>query len=174
VFGTGANVAFRTELLRRIGGFDVALGAGTIAAGGEDLDAFVRIVTTGHSIAYEPAALVWHHHRADLAGLERQMFAYGSGLSAFLVKHLLDPGTRGPLVRRLPIGILRLVRIPAATTAGLTSRHGPSPVRPRTLLTQEFAGMLAGPLLYLRSRRAAREIAAVPLPPASAVADRAA
>jgi GT2 family glycosyltransferase len=165
VFGTGANVAFRTELMRRLGGFDVALGAGTIAAGGEDLDAFVRVVISGHAIAYEPGAIVWHHHRADLAGLERQMFAYGSGLSAFLVKHLLEPSTRGPLVRRLPVGLIRLARIPSSTAAGLSSPDGPTPVRPRALLAREFAGMLAGPVLYLRSRRAARAIGAVPLPP---------
>ena len=49
-------------------------------------------------------------------------------------------------------------------------------MRPRTLLAREFAGMLAGPVLYLRSRRAAREIGAVPLAPAGAtdVTDRAA
>jgi GT2 family glycosyltransferase len=165
VFGTGANVAFRAELMRRLGGFDVALGAGTVAAGGEDLDAFVRVVRSGHAIAYEPAALVWHHHRSDRARLERQMFAHGSGRSAFLVKHLLAPGTRGPLLRRVPAGLLRLARITASTTAGLSPADVSSPVRPRALLVRELAGMLAGPVLYLRSRRAARAIGAVPLTP---------
>lgn len=156
VFGTGANVAFRTGLLRHLGGFDEALGAGTIAAGGEDLDAFVRVVNAGHSLAYAPGALVWHHHRGDLDGLGRQLFAYGTGLSAFLTKHLLDPVTRREVLRRVPAGARRLVRIPATTSGALgrsdAEGHVP-PSRARALLAREFAGMLAGPVLYLRSRR---------------------
>lgn len=184
VFGTGANVAFRTELLRRLGGFDVALGAGTVAAGGEDLDAFVRVVNAGYSLVYSPAALVRHHHRSDLDGLGRQMFAYGAGLTAFLAKHLLDPRTRVGVVRRIPAGLWRMARIPATTAAALAVRrpapdpdrspdgghaHAPDPVTAaalapvapsRALLVREFAGLAAGPVLYLRSRRRARALAA--------------
>ena len=37
-FGSGANMAFRTDVLRAMGGFAVDLGAGTPAHGGEDID----------------------------------------------------------------------------------------------------------------------------------------
>src|SRR5262249_34518962 len=41
VFGTGANIAFRSDAIRALGGFDESLGAGSPTCGGEDLDAFV-------------------------------------------------------------------------------------------------------------------------------------
>jgi GT2 family glycosyltransferase len=169
VFGTGASFAFRTELIRSLGGFDVALGAGTRAAGGEDLDAFVRVVLAGYEVAYEPSALVWHHHRSDLAGLDRQMFAYGSGLTAFLFKHLLDPITRRGVLRRVPTGVRKMVAIPGATFAAGASVQaldaGASDVRPGRLLVREFLGMFAGPVLYLRSRAVGRVLASVPVRP---------
>lgn len=59
-FGVGANMAFRREILARIGGFDVALGAGTPAAAGEDTLALTMVLLAGYRIAYEPAALMRH------------------------------------------------------------------------------------------------------------------
>ena len=38
--GSGAEMSFRTSELRRLGGFDVALGGGTPSRGGEDLASF--------------------------------------------------------------------------------------------------------------------------------------
>ncbi|PWW21801.1 GT2 family glycosyltransferase [Geodermatophilus normandii] len=119
LFGTGANLAFDRALLQRLSGFDEALGAGTRTRGGEDIDAFVRVLRAGSSIAYEPSALVWHHHRADLAGLRRQMYGYGSGLTAFATKCLLDPGTRRDVLRRVPAGLRRLGGLRADTSARL-------------------------------------------------------
>jgi hypothetical protein len=136
-------------VLKSLGGFDEALGAGTPTAGGEDLDIFVRILQAGHSIAYEPGSLVWHHHRADLPALRTQMYAYGTGLSSFLTKHIADAKTRRDVLRRVPPGLARLAAVPAATRTSL----GPSPMASRVLLLWEFAGMLAGPVLYFRARR---------------------
>ena len=50
-FGSGANMAFDAALLRRLGGFDPATGAGTFARGGDDLTAFFRIVVGGPATA---------------------------------------------------------------------------------------------------------------------------
>src|SRR6185312_3629836 len=47
VFGTGANMAFRTSALRATGGFDPALGPGSSGVGGEDLAAFFQIIMAG-------------------------------------------------------------------------------------------------------------------------------
>ena len=89
-FGVGANMAFRRDALASIGGFDVALGAGTPAQAGEDTLALTMLLMEGYRIAYEPAALTRHHHRPDMAGLSRQLQGYGVGLTAFyaaLLRH---------------------------------------------------------------------------------------
>jgi GT2 family glycosyltransferase len=64
-FGAGANMAFRTHVLRSIGGFDPTLGPGTPTLGGEDIDAFFRVITAGYQLAYEPGAFVYHVHRRE-------------------------------------------------------------------------------------------------------------
>jgi GT2 family glycosyltransferase len=156
IFGTGANFAVRTAVMRSLGGFDEALGAGTSSGGGEDLDAFVRVLQAGYALAYEPAAVVWHHHRSDLDGLRRQLYGYGTGLSAFLTKHLMDPRTRWEVLRRIPRGLARLSKVPRATGESLGAEASEASVRPRGLLLREFGGFLTGPLLYLQARRALR------------------
>jgi GT2 family glycosyltransferase len=170
-FGAGANFAVRTELLRELGGFDEALGAGTPAAGGEDLDIFVRVLLAGHALAYQPSAVVWHHHRAGLDELRRQMFGYGTGLSAFVTKHLWERGTRREVLRRIPRGIGRVAAIargthgsvgrvagesgpPAARSEAPEARWGTPEVPVRELLLRELCGLLVGPIRYVRARRA--------------------
>jgi GT2 family glycosyltransferase len=153
IFGTGASFAFDRELLTRVGGFDEALGAGTLTRGGEDLDIFVRVLFGGGAIAYEPAAVVWHHHRATEESLLKQMYGYGTGLTAYLTKLVLDRSTRTQLLRRAPAGVKRIVRIRNQTT----ERLGPAVAPPAGAMRREFTGFLAGPLLYLRARRALRE-----------------
>ena len=64
-FGAGGNMAFRREALARIGGFDVAMGAGTPARASEDTLALTLVLLAGDRIAYEPAALVRHDHYAE-------------------------------------------------------------------------------------------------------------
>lgn len=156
-FGTGANFAVRADVMRALGGFDPALGAGTRTAGGEDLDAFVRVLQAGWALAYEPAALVWHYHRSSMPALRRQMYSYGTGFSAFITKHLLDRRTRPEVLRRIPGGLLGMARIPGATGDQLPAG---SPV-PHNLLLWEFAGFFTGPVLLLQARRRARSLAAV-------------
>nr|WP_246215448.1 glycosyltransferase family 2 protein [Modestobacter muralis] len=166
LFGTGASIAFDRQLLVDLGGFDEALGAGARTRGGEDLDAFLRVLRAGRALAYEPSALVWHHHRADDAALLRQLFGYGSGLSAFLTKCLLTRGTRGELLRRVPAG-LRRGRDLSATT---TERLGGSAAAPRGATRRELAGFAAGPVLYLRARAEVRRSPGVPAAAPHAVA----
>jgi glycosyltransferase involved in cell wall biosynthesis/peptidoglycan/xylan/chitin deacetylase (PgdA/CDA1 family) len=152
IFGTGASFAFDRERLVRLGGFDEALGAGTLTRGGEDLDIFVRILLAGGAIAYEPSAVVWHHHRADEASLLRQMFGYGTGLTAYLTKLLMHRSTRIQLLRRVPAGIAKIAQIRRQTNDRLSD----TVAAPPGALRREFAGYLAGPLLYTRARLAVR------------------
>lgn len=154
IFGTGANFAFRRRFLQEISGFDSALGAGSLTGGGEDLDAFVRTLLAGKALVYEPSALVWHRHRDNLPDLRRQVYAYGTGLSALLTKQLLDATTRRDIVSRMRRGLRRILDISTSTTARL---DGAPP--PRGLVLYEVRGFLMGPLLYLAARRSQRQYA---------------
>jgi GT2 family glycosyltransferase len=157
VFGTGACFAVSREALDRLGGFDEALGPGTPPRGGEDLDFFLRAVLAGMSIAYEPGAIAWHLHRRGEDALRRQLFGYGSGLTAYAFKHLVARETAAAVSRRVPGGIRRLLGGgPDGAGTGL----------PPSLRVIELSGAVTGPAAYLwgrgvsrreRARRAAKE-----------------
>jgi GT2 family glycosyltransferase len=148
MFGTGANIAFRADVIRQIGGFDESLGAGSPTAGGEDLDAFVRLLRAGYSLSYEPAALAWHEHRVDEADLQRQMYGYGKGLAAYLTKHLISWRSGPRLTARL------LLALRHALVLGRRSRAAADETGvPPGLLASELRGLLAGPRAYLGARR---------------------
>ena len=148
-FGTGANMAFRRAALADLGHppFDEALGAGSPAGGGEDLAAFVGILHHGWTIAYEPAAVVWHNHRADFRALRRQMNGYGRGLSAFVTGQLRHRERAREIARRLPEGLLLAGRLLRASAGRVE--------RPRSLVWAEFVGLAQGPFAYIRGRRLA-------------------
>ncbi|GAA2267777.1 hypothetical protein GCM10010415_36390 [Streptomyces atrovirens] len=159
-FGSGANMAFRTEVLRAVGGFDPATGAGTPARGGDDLYGFVRVLAQGHRLRYTPRALVWHHHRETWADLETQAYGYGAGLTAYLTAVLVNrPALLPAFLARLPRG---LAHARALTEVRDTDAGGGAPGAhgtrthpwPRRLSRLQRRGMLYGPLGYLRARRA--------------------
>ncbi len=154
--GAGASFAARRETLLRIGPFDEALGAGTPSRGGEDLDYFRRVLVDGQAIAFEPASLVWHYHRRDMASLRRQMLGYGSGLTAFAFKQLLTPSTRAEALRDVPSALGRLAA--DGTSSAAEGRLTDVGELPRELLVRELVGMGQGPFLYLRGRAAMRRL----------------
>ena len=84
-WGVGANMAFRRSLFAMIGSFDVALDVGTPTCGGGDIEFFYRAVAAGHTLRYEPAALVRHVHRRDQAALTRQIYNNGRSFAAYLM-----------------------------------------------------------------------------------------
>lgn len=161
-FGSGANMAFRTEVLRAVGGFDPATGAGTPARGGDDLYGFVRVLAQGHRLRYTPYALVWHHHRETWADLETQAYGYGAGLTAYLTAILAGrPALLPAFLARLPRGLahartLTRARDTDGGDGGAPGAHGTrTHPWPRRLSRLQRRGMLYGPLGYLRARRAA-------------------
>ena len=106
VYGTGNNMAFRTAALLEIGGFCNSLGNGTPALGGVDSEVLLRTVLLGKTIIYQPTALVWHEHRREYRALQSQLFNYGAGMTAFLLKTVLDdPRRLLAITRRVPAGI---------------------------------------------------------------------
>jgi GT2 family glycosyltransferase len=149
IFGAGANFAISRTAAKEIGGFDEALGAGSPSGGGEDLEMFVRVILAGHQLSYEPSAIVWHYHRTDLAELTRQMRAYGSGCTAALAAMMAhNARARFEIPARAVRGVLRVFT--------LNDRVSDNPTLPSGLMRRELTGMLRGPGLYLRGRRALR------------------
>jgi GT2 family glycosyltransferase len=150
-FGSGANMAFDTQILHAVGGFDPALGAGSLAMGGDDLASFFQIVASGYRLIYQPAAFVRHWHRRDYAGLRRQAYGYGVGLTAYLTKTLVDRPTRLlDFARHAPRGLQYAFKL--RSPQSVPDPHG----YPRELTTLEHQGMLYGPIAYLRSRHKVR------------------
>jgi hypothetical protein len=160
--GSGANMAFRADWLRRRGGFDPATGTGTAARGGDDLSAFLEVLLDGGVLAYEPAALVRHWHDPEYTGLKAQAYGYGRGLGAYLTAAMVHhPRAAMTMLRRAPRAV-RYLRDPAsAKNRGKTTRY------PVELTALERTGLLHGPLGYLASRWQQRDVrrpvAAVPL-----------
>jgi GT2 family glycosyltransferase len=152
-FGSGANMAFRTDVLRALGGFDPALGTGSPALGGDDLAAFFDVLEAGHRLVYEPTAAIWHRHRPDEESLRRQAYEYGVGLSAYLTKALIDQPRR----------MLEMsVRAPRALAYALSPRSAKNARRPEgfpaELVRLERRGMAMGALAYARSRWQRRDL----------------
>ncbi|NQV07407.1 hypothetical protein HQ535_12730 [bacterium] len=139
-------MAFRADALREIGMFDPALGAGSRAFGGDDLAAFLAVVSAGHRLVYEPAAIVHHEHRRDEDTLARQVFGYGAGLTAYLTGALIArPSRMFDLIKRMPGGI----RYAVSSSSEKNIRQDAD--FPSRLRRRELLGMLAGPWAYLRS-----------------------
>ena len=146
-FGVGANMAFRTEALRQLGGFDEALGAGTPSRGSEDTKMFTDLLLAGGAIAYWPSAVTRHFHRRDLEGLRQQMHGYGSGLTAFYAALILArPSTAVSLIGLAPRALRDVYSSNSLRVATLEDDF------PRDLLVENRRGMAAGPWLYLRGR----------------------
>jgi GT2 family glycosyltransferase len=146
-FGTGANMAFKTDFLKKCGGFDPALGIGTPSMGADDMAAFYNMLIHGHQLVYRPAAIVFHQHRRTDEALRRQMFGYGAGLAAFLTKCMLDnPMVLFEISTRVPTGLKYLLD-PASPKNKQKSRD-----YPRQLEWIERKGLLYGPFAYLYSR----------------------
>lgn len=145
--GSGANMAFRTDRLRELGGFDPATGTGTTARGGDDLAAFFSVLAAGHSLVYQPTALAWHHHRRDLESLRNQVYGYGVGLGAYLTSALVDhPAMAGQALRLAPPGLRYAFHLASPSNACVGDSW------PRELVWRERRGLALGPLAYCVSR----------------------
>lgn len=145
-FGAGGNMAFRAGVMERFGGFDVALGSGTPAMGGEDTLAFMRVLRAKGTIVFQPTAVVRHLHRRDIEGLRTQLLGYGVGLTATYLGMLMkDPLAIFPLLGLAPRALREVLG-----SRGL--RHATLADFPPELLAVNRRGLLRGPRAYVRSR----------------------
>jgi GT2 family glycosyltransferase len=77
--GTGANIAFRTDALKAINGFDERLGQGALLPGYEDYNAIFKILSLGWKAVYTPLALVHHPYPNTIQALRSR---YLKGIKA--------------------------------------------------------------------------------------------
>jgi GT2 family glycosyltransferase len=161
-FGSGNSMAFRRTQLLALGGFDPALGAGSPARSGADIESFSHAILRGGRLVYEPRALCWHDHRSDEAALERQLFGYWVGFTAILTKWAI----------RRPFGLGAAVVRALATVAGAQGSDGrpvPRELRRfgeqlrmsarRSTLGLQLKGYALGPAMYFKSWSWARRLA---------------
>jgi O-antigen biosynthesis protein len=78
----GCNMAFWKLLLNEIGGFDPIY-----TAAGDDVDLCWKTLDRGWSIAFHPAAIVWHRRRPDLRSYLRQQWTYGHSEALVEARH---------------------------------------------------------------------------------------
>jgi GT2 family glycosyltransferase len=145
--GSGGNFAGAVSLLRRLGGWDERLGAGSAGMAAEDAEIIYRALLAGSLIRFEPAAIVRHAWQtADRRMATR--WSYGFGVGAMC--GLLLAG-RDPYSLRMLAGYLNL-HVRPAVKALLRREWGP--LRERALaLAGPFAGLVYG---LRSSRRPAR------------------
>jgi hypothetical protein len=91
-----------------------------------------------------------------MASLRRQMLGYGSGLTAFAFKQVLERQTRTAALRHIPGALGRLAA--HGTNAVAPERLTDVGELPRALWVKEIVGMGQGPILYLRGRAAMRRV----------------
>jgi glycosyltransferase involved in cell wall biosynthesis len=143
-FGPGGNMAFRTESLRSVGGFDPCLGAGTRTHGCEETRALSLLLSSGHAVLHWPAAITWHTHRREMAALEKQIYGYSAGLSAFYASMIRSrPTVAFDLLRLAPYARRDLKR----SSENLRSGQLPDDF-PAHLLKAARRGLLAGGPMY--------------------------
>ncbi|MEO8623961.1 MAG: glycosyltransferase family A protein [bacterium] len=139
----GANMAYRRHVLFKVGGFDPALGPGSLF-NFEDLDMSSRAAAAGYLGGYFPGPIVEHHHRRrtpkDVEALKR---SYAQGRGAYFASLLL----RLQAPRALAVHLYHSTRRKAASQ----------------ILRELFAGVLY--LLYRLVRPRQRPLANLGLPP---------
>lgn len=141
--GIGANMVFRRDWLRRLGGFDVRLDAGTLTRSGGDTDMFARVIDAGGVIAHAPGALVWHRHRTRYSELLACAFGYGCGTFAMLTRRLFEA--------RDGAAALAAARWYAGTAMkAVRMRLSGAPAPGWGVQLVEWCGAAWGPLCFLR------------------------
>jgi len=140
--GTGANFAVDRRVALELGGFDEALGAGSLTRGGEDTEMFVRLLRAGYELRFQPSAIVWHLHISDRGELRKIVFGYGKGLSAAACSEFLRPG-KWAMIRGSLLGARNLAQ-DRRSDVGLGT--------PSSHVFLELAGMVCGPFAYAIER----------------------
>lgn len=79
----GASLAFRRNVIEKIGYFDPKLGAGSRLQSAEDTEYVQRASEFGFTGLYSPGPLVWHHHGRKPHDIPALNVGYEIGTGAF-------------------------------------------------------------------------------------------
>ena len=96
-FGVGVNMAFRKRVLTEVGPFNPLFQA-DIPSDGSDIAMFHHVLVVGHTIVYEPAALVWYTPKRDDASLLRLAYEHGRAFGMYVLTCLGYPLKVGHLM----------------------------------------------------------------------------
>jgi cellulose synthase/poly-beta-1,6-N-acetylglucosamine synthase-like glycosyltransferase len=141
LYTAAGNAAFRTSILRLVGGFDGACGH-------DDTDLGIRILKAGYRVDYTDKALVQHRNPITLSELYKHRVKYGSCNYALSKKHPLilgDPTVPGT-VRKLFWATLRrvvgdlVVKLPIALVTESKGRPRVWPVIDAAMALGNFNG----------------------------------
>ncbi|RLF22095.1 MAG: hypothetical protein DRN15_00060 [Thermoprotei archaeon] len=115
----GNNMAFRKEVLLKIGLFDERFWIGY-----DDVDIMWRLCLNGYRIYCDPAIVVYHLHRSRLLDLLKQAYRYGKGHYVFYSKHKNSPFSKiTHIMLSGSLGFLCLmITLGAMTLAGLLNK----------------------------------------------------
>jgi GT2 family glycosyltransferase len=148
--GAGANMAIRRELLLKLGLFEALLDSGTAAKSGGDTYAFYRLLACGHTVVYQPHAMVRHRHRRTDEELCSMLRGYSVGTFVYLLRCLIEHRE----LSAVPIGLRYLWDQHVwQLWRGLRGKPDANPL-PMTFA--EWRGVLEAPMAYVRTRRAER------------------
>jgi GT2 family glycosyltransferase len=147
-------MAYRRSVFDDIGPFDPALDVGTVTNGGGDLEMFFRVLKGGHTLVYEPRAVVRHRHRRDYDRLRSQLTHNGTGLFSYCTRCIWHYPKEWRSLLMLSFWWIvswNLRRV------WMSFKH---PTRfPRDLVLAELWGSFVGLTRYFKARRIANEIA---------------
>ncbi len=150
-FGSGVNMAFRRSLFASLGPFDAALDSDSSSGGSGDIEMLHRLLARGHTLVYEPAALVWHTHKRDEASLRRLIYNSGRSFGIYLLTCARNRTVRGAAILRFAI---------RNWMGGWLGRNLWRPGDfSRRLAAIELTGALLSPLTYVKTRMRARKTA---------------
>lgn len=84
--GVGNNMAIRSSVLRRVGGFERWLGPGAHPdiSGGEDSEMIYRILKHGYSLVHEPSMTIYHNRWISPQDEEKLQWKYSASLLAYI------------------------------------------------------------------------------------------
>jgi cellulose synthase/poly-beta-1,6-N-acetylglucosamine synthase-like glycosyltransferase len=91
-FFNGGNVAFRKDVVEKVGAYDEA------CLSGEDQDICMKIAKAGYELYFEPKAIVMHKNRKTLIALFKQWFNYGYHHPYLIKKH--DRGSLAVYIKK--------------------------------------------------------------------------
>lgn len=152
-FGTGASMAFTSDFLRKVGGFDPALGGSGRSINGQDIALFLQVILDGYTLVYQPRALLHHLHRRKYIDLCKQIYHYGISLTGLLTKVIIEnPSLLFSIIAKVPYGLFFILSSQSSKNSKRSEHY------PKELVILERKGMLYGPLAYILSQWEVREL----------------